>query len=111
LSGTVNLAPSLQGRAAPGDTVFVFARAAEGPPMPLAVMRTQVKDLPFEFKLDDSMAMRPGLELSAFAKVVVTARVSKSGNAQPASGDLEGASAAVAPGAKGVAVLIDKQVP
>jgi cytochrome c-type biogenesis protein CcmH len=111
LSGTVNLAPSLQGRAEPGDTVFIFARAAEGPPMPLAVMRKQVKDLPFEFKLDDTMAMRPGLELSAFAKVVVTARVSKSGNAQPASGDLEGASAPVAPGAKGVAVLIDKQVP
>jgi cytochrome c-type biogenesis protein CcmH len=111
LSGTVNLAPSLQGRAEPGDTVFIFARAAEGPPMPLAVMRKQVKDLPFEFKLDDSMAMRPGLELSAFPKVVVTARVSKSGNARPAPGDLEGASAPVAPGAKGIAVLIDKQVP
>jgi len=77
----------------------------------LAVVRKQVKDLPFEFNLDDSMAMRPGLELSAFARVVITARVSKSGNAMPASGDLEGASAPVAPGAKGIAVLIDKQVP
>ena len=79
--------------------------------MPLAVVKKQVKDLPFEFKLDDSMAMRPGLELSAFAQVVVTARVSKYGNAMPSPGDLEGASAPVTPGANGIAVLIDKQVP
>ncbi len=111
VSGVVRLAPSLQGKAEPGDTVFIFARAAEGPQMPLAVVRKQVKDLPFEFKLDDSMAMRPGLELSSFARVVVTARVSKSGNAQPSSGDFEGASATVTPGAKNVAVVIDKQVP
>jgi cytochrome c-type biogenesis protein CcmH len=79
--------------------------------MPLAVVKKQVKDLPFAFKLDDSMAMRPGLELSAFPRVVVTARVSKSGNAMPTAGDLEGASRPVAPGDKDIAVLIDKQVP
>jgi cytochrome c-type biogenesis protein CcmH len=111
VSGVVRLAPSLQGKAEPRDTVFIFARAAQGPQMPLAVVKKQVKDLPFEFKLDDSMAMRPGLELSAFAQVVVTARVSKSGNAMPSPGDLEGASAPVTPGANGIAVLIDKQVP
>jgi cytochrome c-type biogenesis protein CcmH len=111
LSGVVRLAPSLQGKTEPLDTVFIFARAAEGPQMPLAVVKKQVKDLPFTFKLDDSMAMRPGLELSAFPRVVVTARVSKSGNAMPAAGDLEGASPPVTPGDKDVAVLIDKQVP
>ena len=111
VSGVVRLAPSLRGKAEPGDTVFIFARAAEGPQMPLAVAKIQVKDLPFEFKLDDSMAMRPGLELSGFPRVVVTARVSKSGNPMPGSGDLEGASAAVTPGATNLAILIDKQVP
>jgi cytochrome c-type biogenesis protein CcmH len=111
VSGVVRLAPSLQGKTEPLDTVFIFARAAEGPQMPLAVVKKQVKDLPFAFKLDDSMAMRPGLELSAFPRVVVTARVSKSGNAMPTAGDLEGASRPVAPGVKDIAVLIDKQVP
>jgi cytochrome c-type biogenesis protein CcmH len=111
VSGVVRLAPSLQGKTEPLDTVFIFARAAEGPQMPLAVVKKQVKDLPFAFKLDDSMAMRPGLELSAFPRVVVTARVSKSGNAMPTAGDLEGASRPVAPGDKDIAVLIDKQVP
>ena len=111
VSGVVRLAPSLQGKTEPLDTVFIFARAAEGPQMPLAVVKKQVKDLPFAFKLDDSMAMRPGLELSAFPRVVVTARVSKSGTAMPTAGDLEGASRPVAPGDKDIAVLIDKQVP
>jgi cytochrome c-type biogenesis protein CcmH len=111
VSGVVRLAPSLQGKTEPLDTVFIFARAAEGPQMPLAVVKKHVKDLPFAFKLDDSMAMRPGLELSAFPRVVVTARVSKSGNAMPTAGDFEGASRPVAPGDKDIAVLIDKQVP
>jgi cytochrome c-type biogenesis protein CcmH len=108
--GVVRLAPALAGKASPEDTVFVFARAVEGPRMPLAVLRKQVKDLPLHFTLDDSMAMRPGLELSAFPRVIVSARVSKSGNPMPAKGDLEGESAPVVPGAKGVAVTIERQV-
>jgi cytochrome c-type biogenesis protein CcmH len=111
VSGVVRLAPSLQGEAQPQDTVFIFARAAQGPNMPLAVAKIQVKDLPFTFKLDDSMAMRPGLELSGFPRVVVVARVSKSGTPMPATGDLEGASSEIVPGAANVAVLIDKKVP
>ena len=79
--------------------------------MPLAVIRKQVKDLPFNFKLDDSMAMTPGLELSSFPRVIVAARISKSGSATPGSGDLQGASAPVKPGARGVSVIIDSQVP
>lgn len=110
VSGVVRLAPELAANAAPGDTVFVFARAADGPKMPLAVLRKRVRDLPLEFKLDDSMAMRPGLELSSVRRVVIAARVSKSGNAMPQPGDLEGASAPVVPGTKGVAVVIDRQV-
>jgi cytochrome c-type biogenesis protein CcmH len=109
--GVVRLAASLAGRVSPEDTVFVFARAVEGPRMPLAILRRQVKDLPIDFTLDDSMAMRPGLELSAFPRVIVAARVSKSGSAMPASGDLEGESSPVTPGAKGVSVTIERQVP
>lgn len=110
VSGTVTLSPSLAGKVAPTDTVFIFARAAQGPRMPLAIMRIQVKDLPTQFTLDDSMAMSPQMKLSGFDQVVVGARVSKSGNAMPQPGDLEGASAPLKPGAKDIAISIDRVV-
>ena len=110
LKGTVRLAPALRDQVKPDDTVFIFARAAEGPPMPLAVLKKQVRDLPVTFSLDDSMAMAPGMALSSQAKVVVGARVSKSGSAKPQAGDLQGASPPVANDANGVAVVIDSVV-
>ena len=110
VSGTVTLDSALRARAAPEDTVFVYARAAQGPRMPLAIVKIQVKDLPYNFSLDDSMAMMPEMKLSAFTEVIVGARVSKSGGAKPAAGDLEGASAKISPGAKGVTVAIDQVV-
>jgi cytochrome c-type biogenesis protein CcmH len=109
--GTVALAPALQGKVAPTDTVFIFARAAEGPRMPLAILRKQVKDLPVAFTLDDSMAMAPNFALSNFPSVVVGARISKSGNAAPQSGDLEGVSPIVKVGMSGVSVVIDRALP
>ena len=111
VEGTVALSRELAGKAAPTDTVFVFARAAEGPRMPLAIMRFQVKDLPAKFHLDDSMAMSPAAKLSNHPDVVIGARVSKSANATPQAGDLQGASKPVKVGATGVAVLIDQVVP
>jgi cytochrome c-type biogenesis protein CcmH len=111
IAGTVSLAPALAATAAPTDTVFIFARAVGGPPAPLAVLRRQVKDLPVKFTLDDSMAMAPNLKLSGFAEVVVSARVSRSGNATPQSGDLQGLSKPVKVGATGVSVVIDTAVP
>jgi len=110
VSGTVTLDAALRARAAPEDTVFVYARAAQGPRMPLAIVKVQVKDLPYNFSLDDSMAMRPEMKLSAFNEVIVAARVSRSGSAKPAAGDLEGASAKVSPGADGVTVAINQVV-
>jgi cytochrome c-type biogenesis protein CcmH len=110
LRGTVRISPQLKGRFDPEDTVFIYARAAEGPPMPLAVLRRRARELPAEFALDDSMAMAPGMTISAHARVVVTARVSKSGGATPQPGDLQGASAAVANDASGVEVTIDTVV-
>ena len=110
VSGTVTLSAALAKQAQPDDTVFIFARAAEGSRMPLAILRKQVKDLPFTFKLDDSMAMSPASALSTAAKVIVGARVSKSGNAVPQPGDLSGQSEAVPVGAANLKVEIKDTV-
>lgn len=109
--GTVSLAPALAARAAPDDTVFIYARAAQGPRMPLAIVRKQVRDLPAEFALDDSQAMTPEMKLSNFAEIVVSARVSRASSATPQSGDLTGESAPLKAGGAPVKVVIDKVVP
>jgi cytochrome c-type biogenesis protein CcmH len=111
LRGTVRISPELKGKFGPDDTVFIYARAAEGPPMPLAVQRVKARELPADFALDDSMAMAPGMTLSAHPRVIVTARVSRSGSAMPQSGDLQSSGAQVANDAAGVAILIDRAVP
>ena len=111
LTGTVRLAAALKAQAAPEDTVFIFARPAEGARMPLAIVRTQVKNLPFDFKLDDSQAMSPAARLSGAKRVIVGARISKSGEAMPQPGDLEGLSAPVDVGAAGVVVEIKAKLP
>jgi cytochrome c-type biogenesis protein CcmH len=110
LQGTVSIDPALAARLSPGDTVFVLARPVSGSRMPLAIARTTVAALPYRFTLDDSMAMAPGATISSHAQVVVAARVSKSGSAAPAKGDVEGASAPVAPGAVGVNVVLSRIV-
>ena len=106
----MSLAPALKAKAAPDDTVFVFARPAEGSRVPIAIVRKQVRDLPFAFRLDDSLAMSPASLLSTAGRVIVGARVSKSGQAMPQPGDLEGLSAATAVGRTGVAVVIASEV-
>jgi cytochrome c-type biogenesis protein CcmH len=113
--GTVTLSAALKAQAKPEDTVFIFARNAEAGPggsrMPLAIVRKQVKDLPATFTLDDSLAMGPGMGLSSAQKVVVGARISRSGQAMPQPGDLEGLSAPVAVGSQGVTVEISRALP
>jgi cytochrome c-type biogenesis protein CcmH len=109
VAGTVELDAALRAQVADTDTVFIFARAAQGPRFPLAVLRKQVKDLPTAFVLDDSMSMVPDAKLSSFPMVVVGARVSKSGSATPAAGDFEGLTEPVRPGAKNLKIRIDAQ--
>ncbi|MFM9980742.1 MAG: c-type cytochrome biogenesis protein CcmI [Burkholderiales bacterium] len=111
VSGRVTLAPAIAAKASPGDTLFILARAVNGPRIPLAVLRKQVSDLPFEFTLDDALAMSPELKLSGVPEVIVAARISKSGNAIAQSGDLQGTSAPVKVGAKGLSITIDSVVP
>ena len=113
-SVTVNVAldPALAARVSGDETLFVFARAASGPRMPLAIARLTAADLPARVTLDESMAMTPQMTLGTFPQVVVGARVSRSGNATPTAGDLEGSSAPLAPaGGPEVTVTIDRVVP
>ncbi len=111
VSGRVELAPALKGKASPDDVVFIFARAVEGPRMPLAVQRARAGDLPLKFMLDDAQAVMPGATISSVPLVHIEVRVSKSGKATPGKGDLTGKSAPVKPGAKGLRIVIDKVEP
>ena len=111
ITGVVRLAPALAAKAAPDDTLFIFARAAEGSRMPLAILRLKASELPRQFRLDDTLGMTGGPALSATPQVRIEARVSKSGEATPKPGDLRGESAVVAPGAANVEIVIDRAVP
>lgn len=112
LQVSVTLDATLQAQADPEATVFIFARAVDGPRMPLAIVRKQVRDLPMTVVLDDSLAMSPAMVISGFENVEVGARISRSGNAMPQSGDLRGSVSPVATGDPGpVAVVINQTVP
>lgn len=111
ISGTVSLAPALVAKSAPTDTLFVFARAVDGPPMPVAIVRATKRDLPFSFRLDDSNSPMPARKLSDAGEVIIVARLSKSGEAMPKSGDLQGMSQRVKPGAQGLKVVVDSELP
>ena len=111
IQGIVSLSPTLKSKVAPDDTVFIFARAAQGPRMPLAILKRKANELPITFTLDDSTAMADELKLSKFELVIVGARVSKSGNAIPQSGDLVGQSASVKAGGGKLALVIDSIQP
>jgi cytochrome c-type biogenesis protein CcmH len=100
VSGRVWLAEDLRAKAPAQATVFLLALPVEGSRMPVALLRKKVSDLPFNFVLDDSMAMVPNVNLSKQAQVVVVARISLRGNVTPVAGDIEGVSAPVAVGSK-----------
>ena len=111
VSGEVTLSGEIAGQASPDDVLFVFARAEEGPRMPLAATRARVGDLPLRFRFDDSMALAGGKKLSDFKTVSIEARVAKAGKAQSSSGDLFGTLNGVKPGSQGLRLLIDQVHP
>lgn len=111
VSGQVTISKELAPRASPNDTLFIYARAKTGPKMPLAILRLKASDLPATFTLTDDMAMTPTMKMSSFPEVVIEARISKSGQAVPASGDLQGFSDPVKIGNNTITVVINKQIP
>ena len=114
VQGVVNISSDLKGKVAPDDIVFIFARAApspNSPRMPLAILKRKASELPITFTLDDSTAMADELKLSKYELIVVGARVSRSGNALPQSGDLVGQSMPLKPGAGKLSLTIDNIQP
>ena len=109
---TVELAPALQAQLAPADVLFVFAKAENGPPMPLVAVRQPAGDFPVQVMLDDQHAVTPGLTLSTFPQVVVGARIARGGDASVQAGDWEAVPVpvSVANGPAAVTVVIDQQV-
>ena len=102
----------LADKLAPDDVLFVYAKAAQGPPMPLAIQRMPASKLPATVTLTDGMGMLPNMKLSQFPQVVVGARVSKSGDAIARSGDLQTISAPLAVStAAPIRLTIDQVVP
>jgi cytochrome c-type biogenesis protein CcmH len=110
IRGRVELAAALKAQATPTDTVFIVAREAGGPPMPLAAKRVLVSDLPMDFSLGDSDALMPSRPLSSAKSIQIEARISKSGQAKSMPGDLTGSVGPVKLGAKNLRISIDKVV-
>ncbi len=111
VSGEVDLAPALRGRAAPGETIFIVAKSVDTPGAPVAVFRGSVDGWPMHFSLDDSRSMLPGRNLSNAGRVTIEARISKKGQPLPAPGDLQGSSGAIDPAAgHPLTILIDRVI-
>jgi len=108
----VSLDPALAAKVGPNAMLFILAKRPAGMPMPLAVKRLPASALPVTVVLDDSLAMSPAARLSSADSVDVIARISQTGQAIAASGDLEGKQAGVAVTADGhVAIAIDRLLP
>ena len=110
IGGTVRLAPGLVANIRPDDTLLVYAKSRTGSPAPLAIVRARAAELPFRFTLDESSAMVPGHSLAGASDVVVVARITRSGNAAPQPGDLQG-SVDTRVGTRDVALAIGEVVP
>lgn len=111
VSGTIGLSPELAAAVRPTDTVFVFAREVGGVGMPIAAARYSAAQFPLRFKLDNTSPMNGGKKLSQVARLIVTARVSRNGEAMPQSGDLRGESVPVEAARDDVQVQISSTQP
>ncbi len=111
ISGKVMITPGLQGQISPTDIVFIYAKAIEGPKLPLAIIKSTAGQLPTSFVLSDAQSMSPQFKLSQFKEVSLTARVSKSGNAIPEKGDLIGFIPKLKIGEKNIQLIIQDVQP
>lgn len=112
ISIEVTIDPSLLQQIGENDVLFIFARAVSGPPMPLAAIKRQARELPVSIVLDDSSLLRPGTSLSQFEQLKLGARVSRSGQPVAQSGDLQSTVQVVDLGSKEAVLLhIDQRVP
>jgi cytochrome c-type biogenesis protein CcmH len=110
IAGTVTIAGALKGQIPPGAVLFVYARAVQGPRMPIAILRLPANQFPAPFKLDDTLAMSPQFKLSGQAEVALVARISRTGNAMEQPGDLLGIVPAVKVGSQGVTLVVGEVV-
>ena len=110
---TVDVSDEVKKNLKPTDTLFIYAKAEMGPPMPLAVSKQAVSSWPMTVILSDENAMTPAMTLSKFPRVVVQARVSASGNATPQSGDWEAVShkLELTDAEQAIEMRIDRRVP
>ena len=111
LSGKVSISPGLQGQLSPSDVVFIYAKAIDGPRLPLAIIKSTAGQLPISFTLSDEQSMSPQFKLSQFNEVSLTARVSKTGNAIPEKGDLIGVIPKLKLGEKNIQLVIQNVQP
>ena len=112
VGGEVSLAAALSAKARPGATLFIIAKSVDSPGAPVAVLRASVGTWPVKFTLDDSQSMLPGRNLSSAGRVTIEARISQTGQPQPAAGDLQGASGVIDPaGQVALKILIDRTIP
>jgi cytochrome c-type biogenesis protein CcmH len=111
VSGEVSLAAKLQSKAVAGETLFIVAKSVDSPGAPVAVFRSTVGNWPVKFTLDDSQSMLPGRNLSSAGRVTIEARISQSGQALPATGDLHGSTGVVNPADHHpLKILIDQEI-
>jgi len=110
VAGTVSISAALRARAAPEDTVFVVARAAETGRMPVAVLRLRAAELPARFVLDDRQSLSPERPLSGFPSVSLEVRVTRAGDASRRPGDLLGRLEVVRLGRDDVVLVADDVV-
>jgi len=108
----VTIDPSLLKEIKENDVLFIFARAVSGPPMPLAAIKRNARELPVSLVLDDSSMLRPGTSLAQFEQLKLGARVSHSGQPVAQSGDLQSEVEVVKPGSnESILLHINKLLP
>jgi hypothetical protein len=111
VSGEVSLAAALSAKAAAGATLFIIAKSVDSPGSPVAVFRGSVAGWPVKFRLDDSLSMLPGRNLSSAGRVTIEARISQTGQPLPAAGDLQGSSGVINPAdRRPLKILIDRVI-